>query len=116
MLSSIATHEPLPLVPATVTTLHRGGRRWRASSTDASRSRLMSMRFGCSVSNQVSQWSSGRPRRAELVTSALSCSGQRGPSAELGEQSRDLIAGLSPVENHVDGALLEQKLRALEPL
>jgi hypothetical protein len=58
MLSSIATHEPLPFVPATVTTLYGGGLSSSRSITAVTRSSVRSIFFGCSVSNRRSQSSS----------------------------------------------------------
>src|SRR5688572_9494993 len=115
MLSSIATHEPLPFVPATVTILYDGERSSSCSSTATNRSRRRSIRFGCTVSNQASQRSSVWPLSGGVITPAKPPgSGQRRSGAELGEQGRDLIASVPPIEDHVDRALLEQELGALK--
>src|SRR6185295_12519629 len=114
MLSSIATHEPLPFVPATVTTLYGGLRRPSVSSTATNRSSRRSIRFGWTVSNQASQRSSVSPRCGVVTGNEPPSSGQRRPRRQLREQRRDLVAGVPAIENHVDGALLEQELGALE--
>src|SRR6185503_148534 len=116
MLSSIATHEPLPFVPATVMTLYGGLRRPSESSTATKRSSRRSMRFGWTVSNQASQRSSVSPRCGVVTRKEPPSSGQCGPRGQLREQRRDLIARVAAIENHVDGALLEQELGALEAL
>src|SRR5688572_5415215 len=116
MLSSIATQEPLPFVPATVMTLYDGLRRPSVSSTATNRSSRRSMRFGWTVSNQASQRSSVSPRCGVVTRNESRGSGQRGPRRKLGEQRRDLVARMPAIEDHVDGALLEQELRALEAL
>src|SRR5688572_18791206 len=116
MLSSIATQEPLPFVPATVMTLYDGLRRPSVSSTATNRSSRRSMRFGWTLSNQASQRSSVNPRRGVVTRNESRGSGQRGPRRKLGEQRRDLVARMPAIEDHVDGALLEQELRALEAL
>src|SRR5690348_3001752 len=114
MLSSSATHEPLPFVPATVMTLYGGLRRPSESSTATNRSSRRSIRFGWTVSNQASQRSSVRPRCGVVTRNEPPGSGQRGPRGQLREQRRNLIARVPAIENHVDGAFLEQKLGALE--
>src|SRR5690554_5004162 len=115
MLSSIATHEPLPFVPPTITVRYGGGFSSRRSRTSVTRPRLMSIFFGCSVSSQASQSSSERPRRSGVtIAASFAGSARRGPVEQLREQRRDLIARLPPVDDHVDRALLEQELGALE--
>src|SRR5688572_11264490 len=113
MLSSMATHEPLPFVPATVTTLYAGVRRSSSSRMATNRSSRRSMRFGWTVSNQASQRSSVAPR-GNGVTGSGRGSGQEGPRAELRQQGRDLIARVPAIEDHVDRALLEQELGTLK--
>src|SRR5688572_28752346 len=116
MLSSIATHEPLPFVPATVTTLYAGVRSSSCSRMATKRSSRRSMRFGWTVSNQASQRSSVAPRGKAVTRKRPSGGGQDGPRAELREQRSDLIARVATIEDHVDRALLELELGALEPL
>src|SRR5688572_30141356 len=114
MLSSIATHEPLPFVPATVMTLYGGARRPSVSSTATNRSSRRSMRFGWMVSNHASQRSSVSPRGGVVTRNVAPGSGQRRPRGQLREQRRDLIARVPAIEDHVDGPFLEQELGALK--
>src|SRR5690606_16075755 len=112
MLSSIATHEPLPLVPAIVITRNGGGLSPNRSSTAVTRSRVMSIFFGCSVSSQASHSSSDRPRRTGVT---IDCFLARFRAVEeLREQRGGLVARVTTVDDGVDRALLEQELRALE--
>src|SRR5262245_3383665 len=115
MLSSIATHEPLPFVPATVTIWYGGSRSPSCSSTATKRSRRRSIRFGCTVSNHASQRSSDCPLSDGIVTRREPPgSGRHGAGAELGEQRRDLVAAVAPIENHVDRTFFEQELGPLK--
>src|SRR5204863_9357231 len=116
MLSSIATHDPLPLVPATVMTLYGGGLSFSRSSKVTTRSSVRSIFFGCSVSNHESQRSSVKSRRDDEATPLAPGSGQSGFCQQLGKQCRNLIARLTAVKDHVDRAFLEQELGALEAL
>src|SRR5690606_3291412 len=106
--SSVATQLPLPLVPPTVTMRYGGARNPIAPSTARTRSRPRSISRGCSRSCQASQAArslSAKRRSARLL--------QR-PAGEHGQQARDGVAHLAPVHDHVEGAVLEEELAALE--
>src|SRR5690606_23121156 len=138
MLSRIATHEPLPFVPPTVITLYGGGTSSSRSRTVRIRPRLMSIFFGWSVSNHASH-SAREAKRCGTGESALGASGGVGRSRrfrrrrrqrrrsrldrllvrlrqihELRDHGGDLVTRPPPIDDHVDRALLEQELGALE--
>src|SRR5690606_13069537 len=108
--SSVATQLPLPLVPPTVTMRYGGSRRPITPSTARTRSRPRSISRGCSRSCQASQAARSLPakRRPALLL-------QR-PAGEHGQEARDGVAHLAPVHDHVEGAVLEEELAALETL
>src|SRR3569832_1103457 len=74
MFSSIATLEPLPLVPPTVITTKGGASACRHRHTARTRSRPRSILLGCRPSCQCSQASSVVWRAAADRSSVMSCS------------------------------------------
>src|SRR5687768_16176435 len=130
MASSIAHAEPLPLVPPTVTTTKTGSRR-SDSLTARTRSSPIAIPWGCTRSMYRRHSSSvvGRGRAASRVIQGNSgCAGNRCSACaacrrrssggrqleEQRDERRKLVAHLAPVDDHVDGAVLQQEFGALE--
>src|SRR5581483_5088368 len=128
MLSSKAQVEPLPLVPPTVTTGHEK-RSPRARRTVSTRARPKSIATGCKCSRYRSQSESGaellgRSGRREVANWKTRAAGPlhvaksayRRSTHEQGHQIGEPVTHLASIDDHVDRAVLEQKLCALKPL
>src|SRR6267378_4429437 len=109
-----ATVEPLPLVPPTVMTGNAGSAIPRVRATAATRLSSMSMLLGCTDSCSVSHSASVRIGYG-LGAARASGSGGR-QLQQQPQQRRDPVAHLAAVDDHVDGAVLEQEFAALEAL
>src|SRR2546427_3612985 len=107
--ASIAATEPLPLVPPTWTSRYRCSGRPSASRSPSIRSSPWRMP-ACSPPR--SDWS--RATASAYVTSELTRSGRLG--GEERENAAEGLLEITPLDDHVELAVREQELRALESL
>src|SRR5204863_10153426 len=117
MASSIAHVDPLPFVPVTVMTGQTGAM-GRRDATSRTRARPSAIDFGCSVSRYASQPASvvGRVIASGMLLRLPASSGRRRLPRQHRQKTRELVAQLPAVDDHVDGAFLEQKLGALKAI
>ena len=108
----MAQEEPLPLVPATVITLNGSSVRPMRRATVPTRSSPMSMLAGWICSNKKAS----RPATGFGIVACVNSSSVFDDLSvhQLGQQTGQAVAHFAPVDDEIDGTLLQQELGALE--